>query len=60
MSKHYAKCLKLYNDAGPSAVLKYGEKHKLKHAKCEPCEMMVPVEDGVCLVCGSSIKEVAK
>ena len=51
----YQQCCDLYHAEGYSAVMDFilKEHPEVPWDKCEPCEMVVPFEEGTCLVCGT-------
>lgn len=57
---NYEKAVEIYERGGQYAVYEAVSKGELTadgwHL-CVPCETPTPYEDGVCLVCGSPIKE---
>lgn len=47
------KALKLYEDAGASAVYEYANTIEgIEYSHCNGCEADTPTLDGECLVCG--------
>lgn len=52
------KCEKIYEKNGLGGVVDYC--NSINHnewAYCLPCDSLNPVSDGICLVCGSTIKK---
>lgn len=50
-------CLVIYEAKGYEPVLSLGEMFDIPFEYCKYCEMMVPVLNGICLVCGSEVEE---
>lgn len=52
----YEICLAIYNRFGQDGVIKFCDAIGWDEwLVCEPCEIESPVENGICLVCGTEV-----
>jgi len=57
MSTIYELCVQKYERGGQAAVFEYVLSNfpELEWKNCDPCESSSPIDDGLCLVCGSKV-----
>jgi len=55
----YPVCERIYERYGQSAVFDFVLTHypEIKWERCLPCEIESPIQNGLCLVCGSLVSD---